>query len=67
MHDGLVKLHASLFLPGSVPSFPKGTYFRRFDEGVVEQRRGAISDLFEFCATYPILCRSDLITTFFEV
>lgn len=64
-HD-LVRKHRERHLPGTVPVLAESTYFKRFDVGVIEERRRYILELLDFAGSEPALFLSHAFVKFFE-
>ncbi|XP_077510693.1 ribosomal protein S6 kinase-like 1 isoform X1 [Amblyomma americanum] len=66
LYKALFHLYQGLHLKGTFPKFPKASYFGRFDEETVEERRKSALCLLEFAAQYPVLFNSQVFVKFFE-
>uniref|UniRef100_A0A224Z5E4 p90 ribosomal S6 kinase n=1 Tax=Rhipicephalus zambeziensis TaxID=60191 RepID=A0A224Z5E4_9ACAR len=66
LYKALLHLYQGLHLKGNFPKFAKASYFGRFDEETVEERRKAALCLLDFAAQYPVLFNSQVFVKFFE-
>lgn len=66
LYKALFHLYQGLHLKGNFPKFAKASYFGRFEEETVEERRKAALCLLEFAAQYPVLFNSQVFVKFFE-
>lgn len=67
LHVSLQQIHKNLYLKGQFPILPKATYFNRFDEDVLVERRKHAVELLEFAALHPQLYNSQVFVRFFII
>ncbi|EDW15320.1 ribosomal protein S6 kinase delta-1 [Drosophila mojavensis] len=66
LHRELSRRHKSMKLPGKVPEPTDSSYFKRFDEDVIQLRKDYILRLLDFAAQHPVLYKCNSFTQFFS-
>eukprot|EP00094_Tigriopus_californicus_P005251 TCALIF_05062-PA protein Name:"Similar to RPS6KC1 Ribosomal protein S6 kinase delta-1 (Homo sapiens)" AED:0.04 eAED:0.04 QI:0/0/0/1/1/1/2/0/608 len=67
LHLALQQIHKNLYLKDPFPVLPKASYFHRFDEQVLLERRRHAVELLEFAALHPQLYNSQVFVQFFII
>ncbi|CAG4966409.1 unnamed protein product [Colias eurytheme] len=66
LHKSMKALHSGLHLRGSFPTLAKSSYFKRFQQEVIEERAKSIKDLLEFVAEHRLLFTSTDFVNFLQ-
>lgn len=56
-----------LHLKGELPILKQSTFFKRFEQKIIEERKHFILNLLDFIAQHPILYKSKSFNDFFKV
>ncbi|CAK1547849.1 unnamed protein product [Leptosia nina] len=66
LHKSMKTLHSGLYLRGTFPPLAKSSYFKRFQQEVIEERAKSIKNLLEFVAEHKLLFTSTEFVNFLQ-
>ncbi|XP_047510541.1 ribosomal protein S6 kinase-like 1 isoform X1 [Pieris napi] len=66
LHKSMKTLHAGLYLRGTFPPLAKSSFFKRFQQEVIEERAKSIKELLEFVAEHKLLFTSTDFVNFLQ-
>ncbi|XP_026315947.1 uncharacterized protein LOC113227261 [Hyposmocoma kahamanoa] len=66
LHNSMRRLHAGLHLRGTFPELVRHSYFKRFQQQVIEERAKLIKTLLEFIAEHKLLFTSTDFVNFLQ-
>ncbi|KAI5632646.1 protein kinase domain-containing protein [Phthorimaea operculella] len=66
LHTSMKSLHAGLHLRGTFPVLPKFSYFKRFQQEVIEERAKVVKSVLEFIAEHKLLFTSTDFVNFLQ-
>ncbi|XP_060807674.1 ribosomal protein S6 kinase delta-1 [Amyelois transitella] len=66
LHKSMKLLHAGLHLRGTIPVLAQSSYFKRFQQEVIEERAKSIKALLEFVAEHQLLFTSTDFVNFLQ-
>ncbi|XP_041971405.1 ribosomal protein S6 kinase delta-1 isoform X2 [Aricia agestis] len=66
LHKSMKSLHAGLHLRGTFPTLAKSSFFKRFQQEVIEERAKSIKELLEFIAEHRLLFTSTDFVNFLQ-
>ncbi|XP_045519445.1 ribosomal protein S6 kinase-like 1 isoform X2 [Pieris brassicae] len=66
LHKNMKTLHAGLYLKGTFPPLSKSSFFKRFQQEVIEERAKSIKELLEFVAEHKLLFTSTDFVNFLQ-